>query len=194
MSHDEQLRLLLAHARTRDAIQDKISLLCGIPTVPAGRAKRARHINDVLELLGQFPDCAGYSQNRRGKVILSLTSEPGVQDPVYFMLKPSIPDLVPEQPVAGLTRQYSIQDFRSRELRFVIEIKRVRNKQHAKSLKTELHDDIGEYKNDPLCDDLLFFVFDPQTHIESPSGLIKAIEGRHVHNGKLLNVHCVIQK
>ena len=111
-----------------------------------------------------------------------------------FMLKPAIPDLVPETAVSGSTRQYSIQDFRSPLLRIVIEAKRTRNKSHGRSIKAELNDDIAEYKIDPYCDDLIFFIYDPDTFIESVSGLAKAVEGEHSHNGRTLRVHCIVQR
>lgn len=156
---------------------------------------RAQSVQEVLRFLGSsFPDCAGYSQNRRGLAILDLADEARLQDLLYFMLKPVIPDLVPEQPVAGHTRQYTIQDFRSRTLRLVLEAKRVRDKAHGKSIKAELYDDIGEYKQDPSCKNLVFFVYDPGTFIESPSGLIKSVEGLHAHQKRQMRVNCIVQR
>ncbi len=156
---------------------------------------QTRSVEEVLRFLkSSFPDCAGYSQNRRGSAILDLADEARLQDLLYFMLKPVVPDLVPEQPVAGHTRQYTIQDFRSCSLRLVLEAKRVRDKAHGKSIKAELHDDIGEYKQDPLCENLVFFVYDPGTFVESPSGLIKSVEGVHTHQGRRMQVNCVVQR
>ncbi len=150
-------------------------------------------VEDVIGFLqASFPDCAGYSLNRRGLAILDLADEAKLQDLLYFMLRPAVPDLIPEQPVAGYTRQYVIQDFRSRKLRLVIEAKRVRNKAHGKSIKSELHDDIGEYKQDPFCENLIFVVYDPDTFIESVSGLMKSVEGSHVHNQHEIRVNCIV--
>jgi len=177
-----------------DKAQQKLNLVCGNSIAPLTDVKKVKHIDDVLQLMCCFPDCAGYSANRRGQEILSLANEDGVQDILYFMLKPSIPDLVPETPVAGPTRQYTIQDFRSPLLRLVIEAKRTRSKSHGRSIKAELNDDIADYKNDPYCDDLIFFIYDPETHIESVSGLKKATEGEHSHNGRKLRVHCIVQR
>ncbi|QDV69425.1 hypothetical protein Poly24_31410 [Rosistilla carotiformis] len=174
--------------------QRKINLVCGASVAPLTNVRKARHIQDVFDLLDEFPDCAGYSNNRRGRIVLPLDSEDGVQDMLYFMLKPAIPDLVPETPVSGPTRQYTIQDFRSPLLRIVIEAKRTRNKTHGKQIKAELNDDIGDYKNDPYCDDLIFFIYDPETFIESVTGLKNAVEGDHAHNGRKLRVHCIVQR
>ena len=192
MMKNDLEKYLKTLAESTDNAQRRISLVCGVAP-PSGQVKISKQASDVISLLDQFQDCAGYSKNRRGASILDLSSESTVQDLLYFMLRPSIPDLVPEQPIAGKTRQYSIQDFRSKALRIVIECKLVRDKNHGRSLKSELHDDIGEYKNDPLCDDLIFFIYDPDSFIESPSGLINSTQGTHIHNDRGLRVHCLIK-
>lgn len=153
----------------------------------------ATSVDDILLLLTAFPDCVGYSLNRRSSPILPLTNEASVQDLIYFMLRPSIVDLVPEQPIANATRQYSLEDYMCRNLGTIVEAKFVRSKQHGRELKKELHDDIGEYKADANCQHLIFFVYDPNKYIESPTALRKAVEGAHVHNGKGINVYCVVQ-
>lgn len=185
---------LINLAVSNDVFQKKLNLICGSSVAPLDSVKKIKHVDDVLKLLHSFPDCAGYSTNRRGQAILSLADENGVQDILYFMLKPSIPDLVPETPVSGSTRQYTIQDFRSPLLRVVIEAKRTRSKSHGRSIKAEINDDVGNYKNDLFCNYLIFFIYDPETHIESISGLQTAIEGEHSHNGRMLRVHCVVQR
>jgi hypothetical protein len=191
---NKQIDYLKSLSTQNDEFQRKLNIVCGTSIAPLSRVKIANHVDDVLDLLRTFPDCAGYSANRREKRILSLDGESGVQDLIYFMLKPAITDLVPETPVAGFTRQYTIQDFRSVSLRLVIEAKRIRNKTHGRAIKTELHDDIGNYKNDPYCDDLIFFIYDPEIYIESITGLRDAIEGEHSRNKRSLRVHCIVQR
>lgn len=151
------------------------------------------NVDDVLRLLTAFPDCVGYSQNRRAAPIFPLMNESNVQDLLYFMLRPAIGDLAPEHPVANVTRQYSLKDYLCRNIATAVEVKFVRSRQHGKALKKELHDDIGEYKADPACEHLIFFIYDPGKHIESPTALKKSVEGSHAHNGKRLDVYCVIQ-
>jgi len=109
------------------------------------------------------------------------------------MLKPYFSDLVPEQPNSGETRQYSIQDFRSKSLKLIIEAKRIRDKAHGKSIKKEINDDIGNYKNDSDCENLLIVIYDPDKHIESPSGLERHSDGIHKHGEKMLNVKTIIK-
>lgn len=147
--------------------------------------------NDVPEALRSFQDIRGYLQHRRTAKTLQLSSEAELQDILYVMLRPIINDLVPEQPIQSTTRQYSIGDFRSNQLQLVIEAKLVRDKAHGKSIKKELHEDIGECKVDPTCKYLIFFIYDPQVLIESPSGLRK-LSGNHSLGESSLRVECIV--
>lgn len=158
------------------------------------KASQKQRVSFVKKLLKQFPECVGYALNRRKAPVLKLDLEASVQDLLYFMLKPAIPDLKPEHPVAGHQRQYVIQDFRSPSLKIVIEAKRPRNKAHARKLIGELRDDAGGYKSDPACKDLIFFVYDPKGFVEDPTALAKAIDGTHQHANRKIVVHCIIQR
>ena len=173
----------------RDLIQQEISSLTGHNKNSSGTLD----LDKVIDLLEAFNDCIGYSQNRRSQVIVDTTSENGVQDMLYFMLKPYIFDLVPEQPNSGETRQYSIQDFRSKSLKTIIEAKRIRNKSHGKTIKKEINDDIGEYKHDDICENLIVVIFDPEHYIESRSGLVRNFNGIHTHDDKKLFVKIIIK-
>jgi hypothetical protein len=194
MSESELARTLTRFAALANQVQAAAAKICGSePAKTRLMGSLVTNVQHVLLLLGAFPDCVGYSNNRRGTPILDLSNEDRVQDLVYFMLRPALTDLVPEQPASGTTRQYSIEDYLSKELKTVVEAKRIRNKTHGKTVKGELNDDVGNYKNDSNCHHLIFFLYDPDKHIESPTGLKKAVEGRHVHNGNVLNVYCIVQ-
>ncbi len=170
----------------------KAICLAEAPAPTATKISDRNRVNLVKRLLDSFSDCAGYVLLRRGKPIFSLEKEAGVQDLIFLNLKPSIPDLRPENPVGGKLRHYSIQDFRSARLKIVVEAKIVRSKEHGKTLKEELDHDIGEYKNDPYCKDLFFFIYDPKKYLEDPSALAKSIRGAHMHGKRRIQVHCII--
>jgi hypothetical protein len=91
-----------------------------------------------------------------------------------------------ESPLAEL-----LSDFLGESLRLA---KIVRDKSHGRALKSELNDNAMNYKNDPLCHDLIFFIYDPDTYIESPAGLRAELEGDLIHKNKAIRIHCVIQK
>jgi len=194
MSEPKLNSTLTRFATRANELQAVVAQMCGSePAKTRLMGSLVMNVQDILLLLGAFPDCVGYSNNRRGAPILDFKNEDRVQDLIYFMLRPALTDLVPEQPANSTTRQYSIEDYISRDLKTVVEAKRIHNKTHGKTVKAELNKDVGDYKNDPNCHHLIFFLYDPEKHIESPSGLKKAVEGRHVHNGKVLNVYCIVQ-
>jgi hypothetical protein len=165
------------------------------PPKPAVLAKLSRRngSESVRRLLRQFSDCVGYALSRRKKPVLKLEVEAGVQDLLFFMLKASIPDLTAESPVAGLLRQFSVVDFKSRSLRLVIETKMPRDRGHAKRLRAELNDDIHKYRDDPHWKDLFFVIYDPKRFIEAPAALIKTVNGTHTKGNRSVRVHCLIE-
>lgn len=149
----------------------------------------------VLAALREFQECVRYLNTRRtSKTLLSLDSEAAVQDALYLMLRPWILDLVPENPTdrVGAAR-YSISDFVSKAGRFMLEAKYVRDNAHARSLSKELHDDIETYRHHPACDDLVFFVYDPEGHLPDQGALRRQIETTRVYGGRPLKCHLVVR-
>jgi hypothetical protein len=186
-------KYFLRIAEQTNRTQAELAKLCGTGGIKKkASGSLAANVQDVLLLLEAFPDCVGYAKNRRGVEILDLSDEARLQDLIYFMLRPAIGDLVPEKPVSGAVRQFSIEDYLSKQLKVVVEAKIIRNKSHGRSVRSELNDDIGNYKDDEDCHHLIFFIYDPAKHIESPSGLAKTVQGTHIHQGKPLNVYCLI--
>lgn len=106
----------------------------------------------------------------------------------YLILRPWVRDLVPELPSEKTANRYSVADFTSRSLRLVLEAKFVRDKQHGKSLSKELRDDIEVYRHHPYCDTIVFFVYDPDSHIPDHRELRRTIEQSRVY-GSSINLH-----
>lgn len=116
----------------------------------------------VIAALNAFSECVRYLNTRRSSgALLNLDGEPAVQDALYLMLRPWISDLVAENPTDRIANRFSIKDFLSKSNRFVIEAKYIRNADHGKSIVKELNDDIETYRYHPSCDDLVFFIYDP---------------------------------
>jgi hypothetical protein len=177
--------------------RDENDHFLGLPVEPAeppllAKISRRGGAESVRRLLRQFSDCVGYALRRRKKPVLNLTAEAGVQDVLFIMLKPSIPDLTAESPVAGRLRQFSVVDFKSRRLRLVIEAKMPRDKAHAKRLRAELNDDIHKYRDDPNWNDLFFVIYDPGHVIEAPAALTKTVSGTHKKGNRSVRVHCLV--
>ena len=98
--------------------------------------------NIILAALNEFMECVGYLNTRRSNSRIKLDCEAAVQDLLFFMLRPCVPDLVPESPTDKVASRYTIKDFRSEALKTIVEAKFVRDKDHGKNITRELHDDI----------------------------------------------------
>jgi hypothetical protein len=160
-------------------------------------ASPAARIGAVLLALKEFDACVRYLNTRRSVgAVINIQSEADVQDVLYLLLRPWIIDLVYESPADKSANRYVIKDFSSRAGRFVMDAKYVRDKEHGRLISKELHDDIEMYRTHPLCDDLVFFVYDPDALIPDQRALREAIEVERTYGGeagKRLKCHLVIK-
>jgi hypothetical protein len=151
-------------------------------------------VDAVLAALHSFTDIVRYLNTRRSRgAILELVDEAAVQDALYLMLRPWILDLVPENPTDKVANRYAIKDFLSRSNRFVIEAKYVRNTDHGKTISRELNDDIETYRYHQFCDDLIFFIFDPDSHIPDSAAVERHLRTSRSYDEKVLRCHAVIK-
>lgn len=183
---------------SEDALSE---ILSGIERVSKSRALISSQrgsstvsVAAVLSALNSFTDVVRYLNTRRSTgAILELSNEGSVQDALYLMLRPWILDLVPENPTDKVANRYSIKDFLSRSGRFVIEAKFVRNGDHGKSLAKEINDDIETYRYHSHCDDLIFFIYDPDGNIPDAAALERHVRTNRTYDGKILRCHGVIK-
>jgi hypothetical protein len=148
----------------------------------------------VLAALHSFTDIVRYLNTRRSTgAVLELSNEAAVQDALYLMLRPWILDLVPENPTDRVANRYAIKDFISRSARLVIETKYVRDKEHGKSLAREINDDIEHYRYHSHCDDLIFFIYDPNGYIPDAAALERHVKTSRTYDGKTLRCHGIIK-
>lgn len=151
-------------------------------------------VDVVLAALHSFTDIVRYLNTRRSRgAILDLSDEPAVQDALYLMLRPWILDLTPENPTDKVANRYTIKDFLSHSNRFVIEAKYVRSPEHGKSIARELNDDIETYRYHASCDDLVFFIYDPDGNIPDAAALERHLETSRKYDQKVLRCHAVIK-
>jgi len=164
--------------------------------------QRARHaspptrieVSRVIAALSSFNECVRYLNTRRSSgALLNLDGEPAVQDALYLMLRPWIVDLVPENPTDRVANRFSVKDFLSKANRLVIEAKYIRSGDHGKSIVKELNDDIETYRYHPSCDDLVFFIYDPDGLIPDGAALERHLSSDRRYDDKVLRCHAVIK-
>jgi hypothetical protein len=151
-------------------------------------------VSRVITALGSFNDCVRYLNTRRsGGALLSLDNEAAVQDALYLMLRPWIVDLAPENPTERVANRLAIKDFVSPSNKLVIEAKYIRNATHGKSIVRELNDDIETYRYNANCDDLIFFIYDPNGLIRDGAALERHLTSPRTYSDKALRCHAVIR-
>ena len=153
--------------------------------------------NSVIAALNEFDSCIRYLNTRRSTgAIITIESEADVQDVLYLLLRPWVRDLTYESPADKAGNRYVIKDFASSAGRFVIDAKFIRDKDHGKNISKELHDDIEMYKSHPRCDDLIFFIYDPNLWIPDQRALRESIEIERMYGTsqqKKLSCHAIIR-
>ena len=151
-------------------------------------------VSRVIAALNSFGECVRYLNTRRSSgALLTLDSEAAVQDALYLMLRPWIADLVAENPTDRIANRFSIKDFLSKVNRLVIEAKYVRSVEHGKSIVKELNDDIETYRYHSSCDDLVFFIYDPDALIPDGAALERHLSSERRYSEKNLRCHAVIK-
>lgn len=157
-------------------------------------AASAVQVTKVLAALHSFSDVVRYLNTRRSKAAsLELSDEAAVQDALFLMLRPLISDLTPENPTDKVGGRYAIKDFVSHASRLVIEAKYVRDRQHGRTIAQELNDDIETYRYHRSCEDLLFFIYDPDSYIPDKPALERHLQTARTYGGKVLRCHAVIK-
>ncbi|MGB9236992.1 MAG: hypothetical protein WCC04_21490 [Terriglobales bacterium] len=117
------------------------------------------------------------THRRKGAVSLTFSTEYDVQDLLHALLRPWITDIRPEEFTPSLAGSSTRMDFLLPAHKLVIELKFVRDVNHAKKIGDELIVDIDHYRRHPECETLWCVVYDPEHMIRNAEALRKDLEG-----------------
>lgn len=155
-----------------------------------GNDEKISH-KSILRALEQFTECVRYLNVRRsGGTKLNLESEADVQDAIYLMLRPWVIDLAYESPDHKVGNRFAIKDFISRGAKTIIEAKYIRDETHGKQITKELHDDIEIYRHNQDCENLIFFIYDPNSFIPDVLALSKSIAVQRTYSDSSRTIAC----
>lgn len=165
-----------------------------IPASEVIDKSRSQKQIEIISALNQFMECVRYLNTRRSNgAVLKLTSEGDVQDALFIMLRPWILDLKYEDPTSKSGNRFVIKDFFVPSAEMVIEAKFIRDKKHGKDISKELHDDIEMYRQRDGCSSIVFFIYDPGSHIPSADSLKSSLEVSRAYNGKVIKVELIVK-
>jgi len=117
------------------------------------------------------------THRRKGAVALSFSTEYDVQDLLHALLRPWVADIRPEEFTPSYAGSSTRMDFLLPSHRLVLELKFVRDGNHAKKIGDELIIDIDHYRRHPDCGTLWCVVFDPDHLLLNAEGLKNDLEG-----------------
>jgi hypothetical protein len=171
-------------------IAERLSSLVAIIETPAD----AVTFSGLRSALENFQECVRYLNTRRSTgAVLNLEGEADVQDALFLMLRLWVTDVVYENPTDKIANRYGIKDFLIPQARTVVEAKFIRDKQHGRHILAELSLDIETYRRHPLCDHIIFFVYDPDSMIPDREQLRGAVEVARAYDGRPLDCSLIVK-
>jgi hypothetical protein len=137
-------------------------------------------IGELLEILlkGLRRAMHPLTHRRKGAQALAFSTEYDVQDLLHALLRPWVADIRPEEFTPSYAGSSTRMDFLLIKHKVVIELKFVRDGNHAKKIGDELIIDINHYQCHPGCSQLWCVVFDQDHLLPNAGGLKTDLEGR----------------
>ncbi len=159
------------------AVQTGLGVLEGVRddidcVVPIGSTGVGNPIAVIENLCDRFHLVASQLRERYGgRDTLDVQDEYDVQNLFHSLLHLHFEDIRPEESVPSSAGKSTRLDFLLKQERIVVEIKKTRKGLDAKTVGSELIEDIHRYRAHPDCDALICFVYDPDGRVANPRGL-----------------------
>jgi REase_DpnII-MboI len=171
---DEGRRSALTYAATEiPSTLDAAMLLDAITWSPSASLARRSGLEYVLGVIDTFPTCADILAKRaRNRPPFEIKDEYDVQDLFHALIRPAVPDLVPEDTTPKLAGKWSRLDFTSKATRLGFEIKHIKSVSHATTVRDELLVDEATYHEHPYIDTVIAFISDPHQYISTAARLV----------------------
>jgi hypothetical protein len=129
---------------------------------------------------------------RKSLPALQFDNEYDVQSLFHSLLRPWIRDIRVEEYTPTYAGKSTRMDFLLPKSGIVIEIKYVRDVQHAKNIGSELNIDVTHYRVHPRCNHLWAVIYDPHTLIQNPAGITTALDGPHADKNRSIDVRTFV--
>jgi len=135
-------------------------------------------IEKLQTLFDGFHDLAIQITHRRNeggtsRPTLKISDEYDVQDLLHGLLKIFFKDIRAEEYAPSSGGSSKRTDFLLKEEQIFVEVKKTRTGLKQKEIGDQLSIDIQHYRTHPDCKSLVCFVYDPESHIINPNGLIR---------------------
>ena len=121
-----------------------------------------------------------------------VETEYDIQDLLRACLRPIFPDVRPEEWTPKFATTSKRVDFIIPSLDTLIEVKKIRDQGHARSVVDELMVDIESYHTHPACKHLMCVVYDPEKHIQDPDQVKEELSGLRIKNNHKFEVEVLV--
>ncbi len=147
--------------------------------IPAAGPQKPTTIEELLKTVIRGLPRAMHplTHRRKGATTLVFDSEYDIQDLLHSQLRPWIHDIRPEEYTPSYAGSSTRMDLLLPKHKLVLELKRVRDRNHAVKIGDELIIDIEHYRRHSQCDRLWCVVYDPRHLLANPAGLASDLEG-----------------
>jgi hypothetical protein len=169
------------------------------PSASASNRKPLKQegIDAVISVLesGLLNNLNGYFQNHRSTSPYAiLDNEYKVQDLLFCLLHPLIPDLHYEDPKSKTTGSLSHVriDFTSKSLNFYLEVKHIDSKEKARTAEAEISEDITKYGKTSNFGLLIFFVYSYGYNLPNKRQFEEGFSGPHKIMGHSFKTICIV--
>jgi len=148
----------------------------------------------LTEILEMFPSSAGYLGSRTGKrPSYILEEEQDIRDLLYVIIKSIFPDARLEEYTRVHAGSAKRIDIVVPGISTVIEIKFVRDTQHARKVADELRIDFESYHVHPDCSKLVAYVWDANHLLLDRSNFIKDLRGLRIKGESKFSVEVMVK-
>jgi len=124
----------------------------------------------------------------------AITCEDDVRDLLYAMLRASLADIKPEEPVPSRAGRSTVADLLSQIARIAIEVKWVGKASDWKRIQDEIAVDIQSYGRHPDCHTIAFVIIDAAKAIPDPGLVQSQLSGPQVIDGKPIEILVFIRE
>jgi|ERR1035438_8885855 CheY-like chemotaxis protein len=157
-------------------------------------ASHALLLGTLDQVLEAFPVCVQRMRVRQHqRPPFLIENEYDVQDLLFTMLRPTFSDMEHEEHTRKNAGSEKRVDFVFRAMQAVLEVKCVRDKNHAKAIFDEVKIDIESYHAHDDCRHLIFFIYDPRLEVSDARKKMQDLSGWRTMKGKGIEVKVIIR-
>lgn len=138
------------------------------------------------------PTIRSFNQREKGLSPWPVDREDDVRDLLYAMLRPTLFDLVKEEPVPSLSGTHKFADLCSKASRILLEVKWIGRKGYWKKALEQIHTDIQCYPSHPSCETLVFVILDSARDIPDPRMVEREMSRKQVIDDRHVDVRVFV--